>query len=131
MNSGRIERMRAAANAQESGSLLERLCAQSRYVQEIGAGAEPAARIACCDDAPGKRGSESRHVRQQRYGCCIYFDADTVHTALDHVVQPLLESCLADVVLILADSDRLRVDLHELCQRVLQPARDRRRAAQG
>ena len=35
-----------------------------------------------------------------------------------------------DVVLVLADADRLRVDLHQLGQRVLQPARDGDRAAQ-
>ena len=37
---------------------------------------------------------------------------------------------LADVVLILADADRLRLDAHELGERILQPARDRDRAAQ-
>ena len=34
-------------------------------------------------------------------------------------------------MLVLADADRLRVDLHQLGQRVLEPARDRHRAAQG
>ena len=40
-------------------------------------------------------------------------------------------SRFADVVLILADADRLRIDLHQLGQRILQPPRDRHRAAQG
>ena len=38
---------------------------------------------------------------------------------------------LVDVVLVLADADRLRLDLDELGQRILQPARDRHRAAQA
>jgi hypothetical protein len=33
-------------------------------------------------------------------------------------------------VLVLADADRLRIDLDQLGQRVLQPPRDRHRAAQ-
>ena len=37
---------------------------------------------------------------------------------------------LADVVLVLADADRLRIDAHQLGERVLQPARDRDGAAQ-
>ncbi len=36
-----------------------------------------------------------------------------------------------DVVLVLADADALRIDLHQLGQRVLQPAGDRDRAADG
>ena len=42
----------------------------------------------------------------------------------------LREQHLVDVVLILADADRLRLDPHELGQRILQAARDRDRAAQ-
>ena len=37
---------------------------------------------------------------------------------------------LIDVVLILADADRLRLDAHELGQRILETARNRDRAAQ-
>ena len=39
-------------------------------------------------------------------------------------------AALVDVVLVLADADRLRLDLDQLGQRVLQPPRDRHRAAQ-
>jgi hypothetical protein len=38
---------------------------------------------------------------------------------------------LVDVVLVLADADRLRVDLDQLGERILQAARDRHRAAQA
>ena len=40
-----------------------------------------------------------------------------------------LQLFLIDVVLILADADRLRFDLHQLRQRILQPPGDRDRAA--
>ena len=42
----------------------------------------------------------------------------------------LRELRLADVVLVLADADRLRLDAHQLGERILQPPRDRDRAAQ-
>ena len=42
----------------------------------------------------------------------------------------LRELRLVDVVLVLADADRLRIDPHELGERILQPPRDRDRAAQ-
>ena len=55
---------------------------------------------------------------------------DAVHTVLDHRVQRAGQLHLGQVVLVLADADRLRVDLHQLGQRVLEPARDGDGAAQ-
>ena len=42
-----------------------------------------------------------------------------------------LQAGLRDVVLVLADADALGIDLHQLGQRILQPARDRDGAADG
>ena len=55
---------------------------------------------------------------------------DRVHAILDHRIERARQLGLADVVLVLADADRLRIDLHQLGQRILQAARDRHRAAQ-
>ena len=54
-----------------------------------------------------------------------------VDAVLDHGVERARELELVDVVLVLADADRLRIDLHQFGERILQPARDRNRAAQG
>ena len=48
----------------------------------------------------------------------------------DHAAQRLAELLRRHVVLVLADADRLRVDLDELGERVLQAVRDRDGAAQ-
>ena len=53
-----------------------------------------------------------------------------VDAVLDHRVERAGQLGLGEVVLVLADADRLRVDLDQLGQRVLQPAGDRHRAAQ-
>ncbi len=45
-----------------------------------------------------------------------------------HVVERALEGALVHVVLVLADADRLRVDLHEFCERIHEAASDGDRA---
>ena len=59
----------------------------------------------------------------------VEIDADTIHTTRHHVVQALLERDLIDIVLILADPDRLWIDLDQFGQRIHQPAADRHRTA--
>ena len=54
-----------------------------------------------------------------------------VDAVLDHRIERAGEPGLVDVVLVLADADRLGLDLDQLGQRVLQAARDRDGAAQA
>jgi hypothetical protein len=75
-------------------------------------------------------GPHARHVREQRRRRGVDLDAHAVHAALHHLVEPALELRLVDVVLVLPDADGLRVDLHQLGERVLQAPRDAHRAAQ-
>ena len=74
---------------------------------------------------------QARDARQQRRRGRIHVDADRVHAVLDHRIERARQLGLIHIVLILADADRLRIDLHQLGQRILQPARDRDRAAQA
>ena len=66
------------------------------------------------------------HQRNRRR---IQIHTDTVHTVLNHAVERLSELLLIHIMLILTDSDRFRINLHELCQRILYPAGDRSRAS--
>ena len=70
------------------------------------------------------------HARQQRRRGGVDVHADRVHAILDHRIERARQLGLADIVLVLADADRFRIDLHQFRQRVLQAARDRHRAAQ-
>ena len=92
---------------------------------------ERAVGVAVRDDALRQACADARHARQQRRRGGVDVDADRVDAVLDHGIERPGELGLADVVLILADADRLRLDLHELGERILQAARDRDRAAQG
>ncbi len=128
---GDVERIVAAADAQEAGALLERLRAQPGHAGQRGAGAERArsrrgARTICVGQPLGDPGDPA----QQRHRRGVDVHPDRVHAVLDHRVQRAGQRRLGQVVLVLADADRLRVDLHQLGQRVLQPAGDGHRAAQ-
>ena len=48
----------------------------------------------------------------------VEIDPDTIHTTCHHVVQALLERDLIDIVLVLADPDRLWIDLDKFGQRI-------------
>ncbi len=130
MHGGGVERLAAVADAQEAGALLERARAEPADLQQILAAVECAVGVAMRDDRLRERRAEAGHARQQRRGRRIEIDADGVDGVLDHRLQRAAEPVLVDVVLILPDADRLRLDLDEFGQRVLQPARNRHRAAQ-
>ncbi len=72
---------------------------------------------------------ETRRSSGRRGG--VELDADAVDRALDGGVQLAVQRLLVDVVLVLADAEGARLDLHQLGERVLEPAGDRDRAAQG
>ncbi len=79
------------------------------------------ATILAASDAP------PRDLGQQGRGGGVHVDADRVHRVLHHRREGRDSFALADIVLVLADADRLRVDLHEFGEGVLQPAGDRHR----
>ena len=126
-----IERIVAGGDAQEAGALLERLGAEPRHLLQRLAGPEGAVRVAVGDDALRQRLADARDARQQRRRCRVEVDADAVDAILDHGIERARQLEFAEIVLVLADADRLRIDLHQFGQRILQPARDRHRAAQG
>ena len=63
-------------------------------------------------------------MAEQGAGGGVELDADVVDGALDGGVEGVGEIFLIDVVLVLADADGLRVDFHELGERVLHAAGD-------
>ena len=116
-----VQRLFAIANPQESGRLLVSLCAQLGHVAELLAVVEPPVRVAILDNPLGQLGTDAGHVGQQRRAGHVHVDSDRVDARLDFTVQALAQQRLVHVVLILADADRLGIDLDQLGQRVLQP----------
>ena len=127
----RVERIVAVDDAQEAGRLFEGLVAQARHLLQMRratgtARSRRGSRRCCCASV----GVQARHAREQRRRRGVDVDADRVHAVLDDGVERARQLALVDVVLVLADADRLRLDLHQFGQRILQAARDRHRAAQ-
>jgi hypothetical protein len=90
-----------------------------------GAGFERAVLVAVGDDVLRQGRVEAGDARQQRHRGGVHVHAHGVHAVLDHRIQAARQFQLRHVVLVLADADGFRVDLHQLGQRVLQAAGDR------
>ena len=130
VDAGRVERIVAAADAQEAGALLEGLGAQPGHLGQRAAAAERAGRVPVRHDAVGEPRADPGHPGQQRRGGGVDVDPDRVDAVLHHGVERAGQLALGNVVLVLAHADGLRVDLDQFGQGVLQAARDRDRAAQ-
>ena len=111
--------MHTTTHPKETGCLLERLGTQTRHVLQIGTRRKAAALITQRDDGLRQSGTDAGHVAQQRRRCGIHLDAHPVHATFHDIVETLFESRLIHVVLILADADAFRIDLHQLGQRIL------------
>ena len=131
MNGGHIERIVAVADAQEAGGLLEGLGADAGHRGQLHARAETAVFIAELDDLLRGAFVDAGDVAQQRPGSGVEIHADAVDAAFDHRLERFVQVVLIDVVLILADADRLGIELDQFGQRILQAARDGDGAAHG
>ena len=126
-----VQRVVAAGDPQEPGALLVGLrarAAATSFSSRRERNGPLASRCATMFSASVR--GDPGHPGQQRHGRGVDLDADGVHAVLDHGVERAGQHRFGHVVLVLADADRLRVDLHQLGQRVLQPAGDGDRAAQ-
>ena len=82
-------------------------------------------------DALREARADARHPRQQGRGRGVGVDADGIDAVLDHRIERARQPGFAEIVLVLADADRLGIDLDQFGQGILQPPRDRYRATQG
>src|SRR3546814_989756 len=83
MNGRRIQGIVTIGNAQETGSLLERLVAESGHFQQGLAIGEGAVVVAPGHDIFGQQRVQARYAGQQRRGSGIYIDAYCVHAVFD------------------------------------------------
>ncbi len=124
MHGGGVERVVAVGDAEEARALLERLRAEASDVLERRPGTEGSVGVAVGDDVLRQPGADAGHAGQQGSGRGVEVDAHRVHAVLHDGVERARQFRLGHVVLVLADADRLRVDLDEFGQRVLEPAGD-------
>jgi hypothetical protein len=125
-----IQRLLAIGDAQEAGALLEGLVAQARHLQQRLARGERAVLrrgYARCSRPPWRTGRRRAPASALE---AVFTSTPTAFTQSSTLRPARAPAVLVDVVLVLADADRLGLDLDQFRQRVLQAARDRHRAAQ-
>src|SRR5450432_1045397 len=76
-----------------------------------------------------ERFADPSDVTEQHRTGGVELDADMVDAALDHIAELLRQQRLVNVVLVLTDADRLRLDLDELREGILESSRDRDRTS--
>ena len=86
-------------------------------------------RVAVGDDFRCDARVQPGNVAQQLLRGRVDFDADAVHAGDDRVVERTFQRRLVHVVLVLPDADALRIDFHQLRERIHQPPPDGDRAA--
>jgi hypothetical protein len=127
----RIERIVAVADAQEPCRKLESLGPEPRHLLENRAGAKRTVRLTVNNNAVRQSFADAGDSRQQGRGRRVDVNPHGVDAILDHRIDRPRKFVFAEIVLILADADRLRINLDQLSQRVLKPPGDRDRSAQG
>ena len=128
-----VERVVAVADAQEAGALLEGLGAQAAAPSSSCLRLRKAPlRVAPAHDVLGHASTTGPTRASAARADAVLRSTPTAFTQSSTTASSVRASSLwFDVVLVLADADRLGIDLHQLGQRILQAARDRHRAAQG
>ena len=119
-----VEGALAARDAQEARALREGGRPEARDLQELSAALEDAVFVAPADDVLRDRLRDARDVREERRRRRVEVHAYMVHGGLHRSVERGGKLLLVHVVLILTDADRLRLDFHELGERILHAPRD-------
>ena len=128
MDPGRVQRLIAAGDLEETGRLHESRVAEAGHLFQLQAVFEGAVLQAMFVNPAGGQLVQARHITQQGRAGRVDVHAHVVHARFDHLVQRGPQVFGLDVVLIHAHADAGRVDLDQFAQGILQPAADGNRA---
>ena len=120
MNAGIIQQLLAFRDAQETGGLLKSLWTQLRHLFELCAAGEGAVFFAVSHNVLRSGCGESGDLLQQAGGRRVHIHTHCVDAILHHSAQRRVQFLLRAIVLILANTDGLRIDFDQFGQRVLQ-----------
>ena len=130
MHAGAVKHLLAFRYTQKACALLKCLRPQLRHLFDLRARGERTVFFAVGDDILCRCRVKPRNPLQKGSGGRVQIDADGVNAGLDHAAECGVEFLFRHIMLILSDTDRLRIDFHQFRQRILQPARDGYRRAQ-
>lgn len=104
---------------EEAGGLFEGFFSEAGDLHKVTAASETALLIAQRDYISGDTLAQPRYPCQKRHRSGIDVHANRVNAVLHHAVQLPGQLQLADIVLVLAYTNGLWIDLDQLRQRVL------------
>ena len=130
VDAGVVQYALTLRHPQKSGALLKGLGAQFGHLQNLLAGGKGAVLLPVFHNILGSGVVEPRHLGQKGRGGGVHIHPHRVHAVLHHPFQRLIQAGLGHVVLVLAHTDGLGVNFHQLGQRVLETAGDGHRRAQ-
>ena len=120
MNAGRVERIVTAPDPQEASALFKCLRAQSWNIEQRFAAPERAGLIAMAPSLPRASKPDTRDSSGTE---AVLRSTPTAFTASSTTAFRLRASVPARRRAGIADTDRLRFDLHQFGQRILEPPR--------
>ena len=119
-----IQRFITVLDAQEACTLCKCLRTELLDFQQLIAVRESAVLIAVVDDLFGCSTVQTGNMCQQFLGSCIQVRTCTVDALHDCFIQAFIQCLFRQVMLVLTDTDGLRIDLDQFCQRVEQSSAD-------
>ena len=124
MDCGIIQNGVTLRHPQKAGALLKRLGAQLGHLQQLLPCVEGAVFFPIGHDIFGGGGVQPSDMGEQRRGSGVHIGANGVDAVLHHAAQGGVQAGGRHIVLILTHADGFGIDLHQLCQRVLQTSGD-------
>ena len=109
----------------DAATELESLGPEPRHLLETRTAAKSTVLLTVSDNAARQSFAGAGDSRQQRRGRRVDVNPDGVDAILDHRIERTRKFVFAEIVLILADADRLGINLDQFGQRVLKPPRSR------
>ena len=119
-----VERVVAARDAQETGTLLKGFLAEARHVEQLAAVGKRAVLRSVVHNIFCQNRPKSRHIGEQMRASGVEVHAHGIHAKLHGAVERLFERALIHIVLILPHANGFGVYLHEFRQGVCQAAAD-------
>ncbi len=126
-----VQRILRIMDSEEARALLESLGTKLRNLPQLSPGSESAVRSPVCHNVRRQGRPDSRHIPEQIRTCSVQVHAHAVHADDYSVVQLFLQKILVHVMLVLPHSKGLRINLHQLRQRIHQTAADGHGPAHG
>ena len=120
MHACSIKRILAVSNPKESRALLICLWSELWNFEKFCSTLKLTVFFPVINNILGNRLGNTRNILKERCRCGIEINTYFINTVLDNTFKCLSEFLLIHIMLILTDTDRLRIDLNQFCKWILK-----------